>query len=217
MPPRHVHSGGARRSRVARLIVLALVIGGGGWGGASLGRLLHHEDDLEQADVIFVLSGSRVERVAEAADLYREGWAPRILLSRQISDPAEAVLRARGIDLPTEVDFQRELLGKLGVPSGVVDALDAEMVATSTESDALLRRATAHGWRRIIIVTSKLHTARARLAVQRRFAGTGTGLIMRASRYDRADIDRWWATRADLRFVLFETQKLFAYWLGLAD
>ena len=30
-------------------------------------------------------------------------------------------------------------------------------------------------------------------------------------------IDRWWARRGTLRFTLFEYQRLFGYWTGLAD
>src|SRR5690606_35383623 len=70
--------------------VLLLLLAAAGWYlFTSLGHILHHEDPLEHADVIFVLSGTRVERVAEAGELYLAGWAPRVLLSRQIVEPAE--------------------------------------------------------------------------------------------------------------------------------
>ena len=38
-----------------------------------------------------------------------------------------------------------------------------------------------------------------------------------ASRSDESDVDRWWTRRGTLRFVLFESQKMFAYWIGAAD
>ena len=46
---------------------------------------------------------------------------------------------------------------------------------------------------------------------------TDVQIIMRGSRYDTMDVERWWTRRATLRFVLFETQKMLAYWTGVAD
>jgi len=198
--------------------VLLLLLAAAGWYlFTSLGHILHHEDPLEHADVIFVLSGTRVERVAEAGELYLAGWAPRVLLSRQIVEPAETRLRARGVLVPTETEVQRSVLIQMGVPETAIEALPNEQVATATEIDELKRLAAERNWTRIIVVTSKLHTARTALTLGRHFGGSGTRIITRASRDDPADLDRWWANRADLRFVLFESQKLLAYWVGLAD
>jgi uncharacterized SAM-binding protein YcdF (DUF218 family) len=185
------------------------------WLFVSLGHLLHHEDPLMHADTIFVLAGSRADRVVEAGDLYHEGWAPRILLSRQLSDKAEVVLRDRGIPIPSEVDFQRDILVQMGVPRSSIDDLGSEQITTATETDRLFELASANRWTRIVVVTSKFHTARTRLAMSRRFSGTPTEIIVRATRYDTANLDRWWASRADLRFAIVEIQKLVAYWVGL--
>jgi hypothetical protein len=40
---------------------------------------------------------------------------------------------------------------------------------------------------------------------------------MRPSRYDLTDAERWWRSRATVRFTLFELQRLFGYWIGVAD
>ena len=47
--------------------------------------------------------------------------------------------------------------------------------------------------------------------------GTGVQVMMRYSRYDTADVERWWRRRGTLRFTLFEYQRLLGYWTGLAD
>ena len=183
----------------------------------SLGHILYREDTLAKSDVIYVLAGTRVERVAEAGNLYREGWAPRILLSRQISEPAEIQLRASGLRIATETEIQRDVLQQMGVPAAVIDEVTAEQVATSNEVEELAQMARLRQWRRIIVVTSNLHTARARLVMRRRLLPLGFEIIMRGSRYDDAEIDRWWSNRSDLRFVVFEAQKFLAYALGIGD
>jgi uncharacterized SAM-binding protein YcdF (DUF218 family) len=203
-----------------RLVVLAAILGlsVAGWQLlTSLGHILHREDVLTKADVIYVLAGTRVERIAEAGELYREGWAPLILLSRQVSEPAEVQLRAAGVRIPTETELQRNVLQQMGIPPAAIEEVTAELVATANEVDELVQFAESRRWQRIVVVTSKLHTARARLAMRRRFAPLGREIVMRGSRYDDTDIDCWWSNRSDLRSVLFEAQKLLAYAIGVGD
>ena len=209
------------RRSPTRLLVLSLVTvslaGLAAWQARRLGHLLYYEDPLRKADVIYVLGGTRLERVAEAGELYLEGWAPRILLSRPERDGGERALAARGLPIQTDTDVQRQALVAMGVPAAAVDAVAVEQNATARESAELGEMATVRGWRTVIIVTSKLHTARSRMAISRRLDGTGITIVMRASRFDPSDVDRWWTRRATLRFVLFEVQKLVAYWMGIED
>lgn len=215
MPPARTRLGGPLLRLT--LVVLVLLLVAAAWGLRTLGTRLHHEDPLARADVIFVLGGTHLERAAEAGDLFHEGWAPRILLSRPMSDGAEAVLTARGLEIPSVSDIQRQALVQMSVPARAIDVVGEEQASTASESRDLRARAVAEGWTRVIVVTSKLHTARAALVLRRHVAGTGVEIIMRASRYDEADVDRWWERRADARFAIFEAQKLVFYWLGVAD
>ena len=212
-PPRR----GSSSKRFWLPLFVAAAVVAAAWRIVTLGHLLHHEDPLQKADVIFALAGARLERVAECGDLFLEGWAPRILLSRDARDGAEIALDARGIVAWSQVDLQRDTLVKMGVPVAAIEALDEEQNSTAMESASLLRLAQERRWRTVIVVTSKLHTARAGLAIRRRFEGSGVHIAMRASRYDPTDIDKWWETRGTFRFALFESQKMLAYWLGAAD
>ena len=181
-----------------------------------LGAWLVVEDPLQKADAIFVLGGTLFERPLEAVDLYNEGWAPRLLLMRQIADDGEAELRRRGVVYQREIDVQVDVLTQLGVPRSAIEIL-AEQDSTKDEADALRAVVVANRWPRVIVVTSKQHTRRARLVMNRRVADTGTQVILRGSRYDKTDVDAWWRQRGTLRFTLFETQRLIAYWLRIAD
>jgi uncharacterized SAM-binding protein YcdF (DUF218 family) len=181
-----------------------------------LGAWLVVEDPLQKADAIFVLGGTMFERPLEAVDLYHEGWAPRILLMRQIADDGELELQRRGIPFQREIDVQTDVLNKLGIPVSAIDIL-GEQDSTRDEAITLLRVVREKQWTRVIVVTSKQHTRRARMTMNRRLAGSGAQAVVRASRYDLSDVDAWWRNRSTLRFTLFETQRLIAYWLRLAD
>jgi len=182
----------------------------------GLGSWLVVQDPLDHADAIVVLGGTMYERQMEAVDLYKEGWAPRIYVVRELADWGEAELIARGVAYTRVVDLQIDTMKKLGVPGDRIIVLDA---AGSTAEEALLvlRLVNEQRFKTVIVVTSKQHTRRARMVMNRRLSGSGVTVIVRPSRYDRANVDRWWTERATLRFTLFETQRLFGYWIGVAD
>ena len=152
----------------------------------------------------------------EAVDLFKEGWAPKIYVLREIADFGEAELIARGISYTRSVDIQIDTMRRLGVPGDRIHILEP---ADSTAEEALIvrRAATEERLTRLIFVTSKQHTRRSRLVMNRRLRPEGVTVIVRASRYDRTDAGVWWRNRSTLRFTLFESQRLLGYWLGIAD
>lgn len=194
----------------ASLLIVAAVA------APRLGAWLVVEDPLQKADAIFVLGGTLFERPLEAVDLYHEGWAPRLLLMRQIADKGEIELRRRGIQYQREIDVQVDVLTRLGVPRSAIEILD-EQDSTKDEADTLRAIVVARQWSRVIVVTSKQHTRRARLVMNRRLSDTNGQVMLRASRYDDTKVEGWWRERGTLRFTLFETQRLIAYWLRIAD
>ena len=179
------------------------------------GRFLVYEDEVRHADAIFVLAGARAERWLEAVDLFREGIAPRIVLSPGELEHAEVVLQQRHIAFPNDAERARDAIVQLGVPADAVSILDGSVDNTAQEAEALHTLARARGWRTIVVVTSKYHTHRAAFAFQREFDGSGIAILMHASRYDTSDPARWWRHRADIRYVVSEIGKLVLYRLGL--
>jgi uncharacterized SAM-binding protein YcdF (DUF218 family) len=192
------------------LAVAGLVI----YGGLRVGTFLYVEDPLKSADAIFVLAGSRFERPLEAVDLYQAGHASVLVLSKQLAEPSFAILRARGILIPSDIETTVNVLARLGVDRK--DILTTR-VHDSTADEALTLRvmATNLDWKRVIVVTSKFHLRRAGFALRRQLEGTGVEVVMRGTRYDPAKPNRWWATRRDWRWILSEVPKLAAYLAGL--
>ena len=200
-----------RRTILALLLFAVLAAG---WFLYYGGRYLQHEDPLQKADAIFVLAGTRAQRPLEAIDLYKEGYAPIVILSPGIEEDAEVLLRKRGVRFPRQDELQREVLVQSGIPPAAVLPTSGFVDNTAQEANLLRAIVQARGWRRVIIVTSKYHTRRAAFAFRRGLEGTGAQVIMRATRYDSSDPARWWRRRSDVRFALSEWQKLLAYRLG---
>lgn len=160
-------------------------------------RFLIVQDPLDHADVIIVLAGGRRdERVRQAADLYRRGYAPQVLLSG-----GEEMM---GISTP-------ELLGRQARAHGVPDkALLYEPGSTSTGEQARLLRPILEGRavRRAIIVTSTYHTRRSRYIFRRTFAGSGIDLRVYPVQGDLFSPENWWTREPDTELVVLEYIKL---------
>ena len=179
------------------------------------GRFCVVQNDLQRSDLIFVLAGTRIERWLEGVDLYKEGWAPRLVMSAGPVESIETDLRARGVRYPREGDLAREAAIALGVPPDAVSVLPNAVDNTAAEAAAV--RAVFPAARRVIVVTSPYHTRRAGFAFRREFKNTGVEVIMRSTRYSSSNPARWWQRRGDVRYIMTEIPKYAAYLAGLGE
>jgi len=177
--------------------------------------LLVVDDRPAHADAIVVLAGATPEREAKAATLYREGWAPRVVISRQVLPTnVRDLLRlgVRSLDLQQEA---RLALEKYGVPANRIVALAD--VASNTESELALvhRIARERGYRRVILVSSPFHTRRVKLIWSRADGERIEGLVV-AARNEEFTVDGWWRKRRVAEAALHEYLGLLAIYLGLS-
>jgi uncharacterized SAM-binding protein YcdF (DUF218 family) len=185
-----------------------------GAGGVLVaGRVLVVADPVPaHADAIVILAGSVPDRVLEAADLYRAGVAPRVIVTRERIRRGDAPLRARGVRLPEGDDLTLAALRSLGVPPRATAVLRRRSTSTESEARTIGRWACAHHLTRLVVVTSRAHTRRSRL-ILRQALGPNVALTVRPSGYDSFSATRWWRIRRDAKTVLSEYQKLTHYWL----
>jgi uncharacterized SAM-binding protein YcdF (DUF218 family) len=197
--------------RVALLVVLAL-----GVAAALLpvaGRILVVADPLPtSADAIVVLAGSIRDRALEAAALYRDGIAPRVVVTRETLAPGTTALAASGVELPESDALTRSALIGLGVPPRAIVTLRRRAQSTASEARTIARWACTHGVHRLVVVTSPTHTRRAR-AILSRTLGPDVTLTVRPARADHFAGRRWMHVRRDAKLVLSEWQKLVNHWL----
>lgn len=170
------------------------------------------EDDAPiKADVIVVLAG-RYERAMHAADLYRAGYAPTVVLSEAVPDPSAQRLASLGIRLPAALDIQHQVLLAKKVPADHIAVLGAPALSTVDEAEAIAHRFGQAG-RRLIVVTSPSHVRRARLILERALVGRGVELVVSATPYDPLP-GNWWESQDAAREVLLEWTKIFFYQAG---
>ena len=201
----------ARRAAVVLLLALLLAGAVGACRGAA--RFLVVSDPLPpRADAIVVLAGSPPARLLAAADLFRDGKAPRLVLTRERRPPAAVSLERRGVTVPAPHDEARSRLLALGVPADAVLVLPGRAYSTSSEARLIARWACSTRQHSLIVVTSPSHTRRARL-ILRRLLGPGVHLAVRPANADYFPRSRWWRHRRAAKQLLSEYEKLANYWL----
>lgn len=200
-----------RRLLLALLVCLAVVFVGELLALRETGKWLIRVDPLARADAIFVLDGMTPHRELEAVMLYREGWAPRVVLSRPRSDITDEMRRV--FDLPQPREGLVRLLLRSGVPASAIAVLDPTVDNTLQELHADFEYARAHGFRRVILVSSPYHTRRIRLIWGSRFERE-IPAVVRATRYEPVDPTRWWRSRRSIQDVGHELAAIIHFYIG---
>jgi len=187
------------------LSAIVLLVALATFAARRLGRLFVHVDPLRKSDAIIILGSQRMERTLEAGQLYREGWAPRVVVLRVRDLNRRGVLTRLGINLPLFFDNQVSALVQMGVPPGAI--LEAREVIESTEGEArqIAEFAAARRYSRVIVVTSAYHTLRASWYLRK--LAPNVEVVVRATRFDGADPEHWWQWPMDRIDVLSETIK----------
>jgi len=178
----------------------------------AVGRFVVEDDPPVKADAVVVLSGSIPDRIMEAVELFREGYAPRIMLSHDRHSVLVVRLRERNVHVPRGYEINRTIAEQLGVPPSAIIDVPRTGGSTLGEARDVLEAVRRRGFHTIIVVTSKYHTRRAGL-VFRHVAADRVRIVVRPSRYDRFRPNAWWHDREDTRRLVIEYEKLLVFWL----
>lgn len=164
-----------------------------------LGQRLIVVDPLQHADAIVVLAGERKERVAEGVRLWREGWAPLLVMSGGVGEG----------DVTLAELMRRQALA-MGATSTSIVLQDA---STDTGEDARYVSTVLkeRHMRRILLVTSPYHARRARWLFEQALRGSGIELVSRPARQAWFRPEGWWTRKADRKAVLMEYLKTVWY------
>ena len=172
------------------------------------------EKSLESADVILVLGGSAVyiERTEKAAELYRQGIAPKIVLT----DDGEKTgwSRAERRNIPYVELAQRNLIA-LGVPAENIEIIKPIGSGTIYEAQEFKEKAAREKWQTVLLVTSAYHTRRTLWTFSRVFENQQIKFGIAAPSAGRQTPPPffWWLVPRGWNFVAGEYVKSFYYWV----
>jgi len=152
------------------------------------------DEPAEHADAILVLGDDNYtgDRAAHAAELYREGLAPRVVASGRLLRPNAGLAEIIARNLEAH-----------GVPSGSVVSFSSHAANTREEAEALRELVIHRGWKKVLVVTSNYHTRRAQFIFGHVFPA-GVTVHVSAAEDSEFDPARWWETRVGLKLFLNE-------------
>lgn len=176
-----------------------------------LGEWLIEQDPLQTANAIVVLSGGLPYRALEAAELYRNGYAPEVWISRPAGPQAQ--LQTLGVQFTGEETYNQEILLHQGVPPNAVHILGTTIINTEQEVQAISDELRRTGGTRVIIVTSPFHTRRVE-TLWKDIVGSGPRAIVRSDG-EPYDMLHWWGNTRDSLAVSREFLGLLNAWVGL--
>lgn len=173
-------------------------------------RWLSVAKPLDRADVIVVLSGSKAfrERTEFAATLYRNGVAPRILLTNDGERASWSNVEERN---PPYQELAARELEQRGVPASAITLVDSPVQGTLDEAVTIRKYADDNGIRSILIVTSEYHSRRALWTFERVFADREANIGIQSPKMTNAFAVTWWIYPQGWKTVGAEIVKMVYY------
>lgn len=180
-----------------------------------LGEFIVYDEKTAASDAVVVLNTGLeyYPRLIEAADLYREGLAQRVVINGNRKDDVLRSLETKGFTrcCPWYEDSLR-ILTMFGVPRERVISLSVEdAYDTVTEAAAVGEEIIRQGYGRIIITTSKYHSRRAHYIWTRMF-GDKLSIYTVAAKTDPYEPRGWWRDGRQIRWVMAEYGAWIYYW-----
>jgi uncharacterized SAM-binding protein YcdF (DUF218 family) len=156
-----------------------------------------------KSDAIVVLSGDSVDatRVRRAVELYKQGWAPCILLSGLL-------LRSYF----SEGVFMMQDAQDFGAPASALHVVPSRAGSTLEEEEVILHYAAEHGFHRLLIVTSDYHTRRTHVIYSAATKNRNVEARIVAAPDFLMGEPRWWENHAALKAMLYEFMKFPVTW-----
>jgi uncharacterized SAM-binding protein YcdF (DUF218 family) len=162
-------------------------------------------DPVGPADAVVVLGGGLDTRPFLAAEYYREGLTPRILLS--------SVHQSRNEELgliPSHTDLNRKVLIGLGVPESAIEPLGHELSSTYEEVIALRDWVLRNHPKSIIVPTEYFNARRVRWILTHLLSGTD--IRIRVPAVKEPDYPpQWWTNEKAIVAFQNEILKYFYY------
>ncbi|HEV2801809.1 MAG TPA: YdcF family protein [Pyrinomonadaceae bacterium] len=178
-------------------------------------RALVVHDETTSADVIVVLSGASeyVERTRYAAELWRQGVAPKIVLT---NDDLRGGWDSKQQRNPYFVEREAAELRRAGVPEAQIEALPEPVASTYDEAVRVRAYAVERKLASVVVVTSAYHSRRARWTFRRVVQESGVRVSVApvaAGTEQTPPAYSWWLTARGWRSVAPEYPKLVYYGL----
>jgi len=166
-----------------------------------IGQYLSPSDNLTKADAIVVVSGD-TDRIQHAIDLYKQGYAPKLILSGAAKEGFTSNALAMQIEA-----------SQSGIPSEDV-ILEEKAYNTYENATYTKEIVLSQGIKNIILVSSPYHQRRVYETFKNVFKGSEVKLQNNPSTYSSWRSDSWW--KSDKNLHLTQEESLKTLWANIS-
>lgn len=204
-----------KKSRFFKISIIAILLFAAWiYFAPFLAKWLIVEKSLERADVILVLAGSSVfqERTDKAADLYKQGIAPKIVLTDDGERGGWSKIEQRN---PPFVEMARKNLIAGGVPAEAVEIIKPAGSGTIYEAQIFSEKVAQTDWKSVLLVTSAYHTRRTLRTFENELKNKNIEVGIASAPVGRQTPlpDFWWLSARGWNAVAGEYVKNIYYWI----
>jgi uncharacterized SAM-binding protein YcdF (DUF218 family) len=165
------------------------------------------EDPLQKADALVILSGGGFDRGNEAVKIMKAGY-----VNKAICTGGNPVIELKVFNIDTlESDMTAANLRRQGIPdSNIVELRNG--TSTKEESQLIANYCHVHAIKKVMILSSKLHTRRVQEVFKPKLKKQNIEVIVRGAPNSQFDELKWWQDENGLIAVNNEWLKRFYYW-----
>jgi len=184
----------------------------------NLGQWLVVLDELQESDMIVVLTGGVPDRILQAVDIYNARYSDKIVLVNSYRVDYD-IFMERGVEIPPgDAQLSKMAAIDLGVPEENILILEGN--ARSTQDEALIIREYIRNNRAIesiILVTSKYHSGRSKKIFRKALSSLDRkiNIYSSPSKYDPFNVNQWWKDRGDIESLVLEYLKLANFYFRM--
>ncbi|MDC0335368.1 YdcF family protein [Pseudodesulfovibrio sp.] len=176
------------------------------------GYWMNVNDDPIQADYILPLAGDG-HRMLKAAELYRQGYAPVILLSNSVKKPPSRLQQLHwkmGFPKYSREQYLGLLLPLVGAETAKLEPFGDGHVSTVEEAEALRQHLNGE-IKKLLIVTSPYHARRAKMIFEEILPDCT--LAVTVTEEDSFE-PHWWKNQRSAQNLIMEFAKTVHYLMG---
>lgn len=171
------------------------------------GKFLVTSHYADHADAVIVLSGGDIQRLQEAAKLYKSGYSTVIVVT-EIEN-----LKPEQASFSSNLKIQQ--LGDLGVPANAVVLTEKSADSTFQEAKAVRALMEKQGWSYGVVVTDPYHTRRASIIFNDVLRGSKLLIGIRPVEESWYHATTWWLSTRGWQATTSEYIKLISYEMGI--
>jgi uncharacterized SAM-binding protein YcdF (DUF218 family) len=175
----------------------------------NAGSWLKGNDKPVQSQAIIILSGPPT-RSFYAADLYAQGFAKEIYVSRPVREYPLKMLDDLGVYVPRAEDIYKQVLIRKGVPDKDIHIFGESLLSTVQEAEAASKIFSGDKCK-VLIVTSPFHVKRTQMIFKEKLRNCEFTVV--GTPYEPYP-DKWWSNQDSARNIILEITKIIFYKFG---